>query len=924
MRPLLTKIREELSKMKSKIENYQTSVEHYSNNYAQGNFESGISHAEAKKRLELDGPNELVSERVPKWKLFVRQFHNMIIYILIFAALLTVLMGHYSDAIIIGLVVVINALIGYYQEANASDALEKIKGMLSTKATVYREGSRIDIPAEELVVGDVVFLEAGDSVPADLRIVDADNLRIQESALTGEADSVEKITEALKADDVALADQINMAFASTSVTNGSGLGVVVATAEKTEIGKISMEVQGVEERKTPLMKEIDGLGKGVSYVVIGAAIVLFTMGLVLEIYSLSVLSLAVVTMVVGSIPEGLPATTSVILAMGVSDMAKRKHTIVKSLPAVETLGSVDIIATDKTGTLTKNEMTVKDIYIDEHHYVVTGDGYKPEGKITEFGEQARNNSRLTLFLEAGYEANDTLLINEKGTWSLNGEPTDGSFLTLYHKVFQYGQNSKYAELDMLPFDSDYRYIAKLFLNKETNQKMLFIKGSPDKLFTMAMKYDSGFDEDKWNQIVRGLSLQGKRVVAVGYQEVPDHIEEITHDMLFSGISFLGVAGILDPPREEVIGSLQVMRQAGVEVKMITGDHPLTAKTIGEQLGLADEINVITGPEWDQLTFDEQKEAALKNQVFARTTPKNKLEIVSALQASDKVTAMTGDGVNDAPALKKADIGVAMGIKGTDVAKDSADMILANDNFATMSVAIKEGRRIYDNIKKSILFLLPTSFAEGLIIAFTILMQQSMPLQATQLLWINMVSAITIQFAFIFEPAEDGIMERSPRKTGRGLMNKHDVFQMAYVSVLMAIVSLISYDWLLYMGADQATASTMMVNIIVMSKIFYLFNIRTSKLAFSSSFFTNKKAFLIIGVMILLQLLLTYSPFMQGAFHTASMNPLEWVIAILCGIIVLVIVEIDKFIRIRLQTKKDSQKRSQQQVHQGVFKDISAE
>ncbi|MER2180398.1 MAG: HAD-IC family P-type ATPase, partial [Carnobacterium inhibens] len=577
--------------METDIKNYQKTVEKLSENYTQEDFENGLSHTDAKNRLELDGPNQLATETTPKWKLFVRQFNNVIIYILIFAALLTILMGHLSDAFIIGLVVIINALIGYYQEVNASDALEKIKSMLSTQATVYREGQRLDIPAEELVVGDVVFLEAGDSVPADLRIVDTDNLRIQESALTGEADSVEKTIQALPDTDVALAEQTNTAFASTSVTNGSGLGVVVATAEQTEIGKISIEVKGVKERKTPLMREIDGLGKGVSYVVIGAAIILFIIGILLETHALSVLSLAVVTMIVGSIPEGLPATTSVILAMGVSDMAKKKHTIVKSLPAVETLGSVDIIATDKTGTLTKNEMTVKDIYIDNHHYEVTGDGYNPKGEITKFRKRVELNQQLTLFLDAGYEANDTTLIKEGDNWSLNGEPTDGSFLTLYHKVNKYGDKNKYEELDMIPFDSDYRYMAKLVLDTETAQKILFIKGSPDKLFPMATTYDSRFNQVEWNSRVEELSLQGKRVVAVGYQLIPDEIDKITHDLLSSGITFLGLAGIIDPPREEVIGSLREMRKAGVEVKMITGDHPLTAKTIGEKLGLADNISV---------------------------------------------------------------------------------------------------------------------------------------------------------------------------------------------------------------------------------------------------------------------------------------------------------------------------------------------
>ncbi|QZO09828.1 HAD-IC family P-type ATPase [Enterococcus raffinosus] len=875
-------------------EDYYQSIKNLVKDYPNEEFEQGLSTKEAQERLLRNGPNKLETKKVSKWRLFIRQFHNMIIYILIIAALLTIVMGHYSDAIIIGLVVVINALIGYYQEANASDALEKIREMLAVEATVYRDGQRMDVPTEELVVGDVVFLEAGDSVPADLRIVDSDNLRIQEASLTGEADSIEKTADDLIEMDVPLAEQFNRAFASTSVTNGSGLGVVMATAEHTQIGQISTEVGQVKARKSPLMQQIDGLGKGVSYVVIGAAILLFGLGLLLETYSLTVLSLAIVTMIVGSIPEGLPATTSVILAMGVSDMAKNKHTIVKSLPAVETLGSVDVIATDKTGTLTKNEMTVKDIFLSAHHYEVSGNGYEPKGKIMEEGREVTASDELERFLEAGYQANDTLLYKEEKRWTINGEPTDGSFLTLYHKYFGEKYESKYKEVDMLPFDSDYRYMGKL-VKDENGKQLIFIKGSPDKLFPMAR-----VEDDYWLQTVQELSKQGKRVVAVGYKEVPSELTEVSHDILFEGITLLGLAGIIDPPREEVIESLKDMRKAGVEVKMITGDHPLTAKTIGEKLVLAPKIQVITGQEWDNLSQEDKEAAALSHQVFARATPKNKLEIIEALQARDKVTAMTGDGVNDAPALKRADIGVAMGIEGTDVAKDSADMILTNDHFATMSIAIREGRRIYDNIKKSILFLLPTSFAEGLIIAFTILMQQDMPLQATQLLWINMVSAITIQFAFIFEPAEDQIMERPPQKTGSRLMNKHDIFQMGYVSILMALISILAHDWLLAQGLDQVTVSTMMVNIIVVSKIFYLFNIRTSKFALSKEFFSNKPAFLIIGFMVVLQLLLTYVPFMQQAFHTAPMSVVEWGITILAGLLILVITEIDKWIRMKRQ------------------------
>ena len=876
---------------------YQIGFKKLQETYNTNEFKEGLSTKEAQKRLSENGPNKLEAYKTPKWKMFLRQFNNMIIYVLIASTIITLLMRHYSDSIIIGLVIIINALIGYYQEANASDALDKIKQMLSIEATVYRDGQRKDVPAEDLVVGDTVFLEAGDNVPADLRIIDSDNLRIQESALTGETNSVEKIAEPLEKDDVALADQINMAFASTAVTNGSGSSIVVATASDTEIGKISSQVSSVKERKTPLMQIIDKLGTNVSYFIVAASIILFIIGLVFNTYSVSVLALAVVSMMVGAIPEGMPATTSVILAKGVSDMAKKQHTIVKTLPAVETLGSVDVVATDKTGTLTKNEMTVTDILIDDQELQVSGIGYEPVGQITNNGQPVEINSKLQLLLEAGYEANDTTLTKEDGQWIINGEPTDGAFLTLYHKVFPYDQAEKYQEVDILPFDSDYRYIGKI-VQDQTGQHTLFVKGSPDKLLEMAQKQDANFNFDYWFEKVQRFSEEGKRVIALGYEQVPEQVEEVNHEMILDGLNFLGLVAIIDPPREEVIEALKVMRTAGVQVKMITGDNAITAKTIGEKLGLADEIHAITGPEWDALSPEEQINAADENQVFARTTPSNKLEIIEALQKNNKVTAMTGDGVNDAPALKRADIGVAMGIKGTDVAKDSADMILTDDNFATMSSAIKEGRRIFDNIKKSILYLLPISFSEGLIVAYAILTKQEIPLQPTQLLWINMVSAITIQFALIFEPAEEGIMNRAPRKTGSGFMNRHDVFQMTYVAILISAVSLMIDAYLNNQGVGEVISSTTMVNTLIIGKIFYLFNIRTPKLALSKELFSNSKVFVFVGLMLVLQLLFTYVPFMQDIFYTGSIGLHEWVLAIMAGAVVLIITEIDKMIRLK--------------------------
>lgn len=879
-----------------KTKPYQIGLKNLKETYDTNEFKTGLSSNEAQKRLLKNGPNKLETVKTSKWKIFFRQFNNMVIYVLIAATLITLLMRHYSDSIIIFLVVIINAIIGYYQESNASDALDKIKQMLSIEATVYRDGQRKDVPAEDLVVGDTVFLEAGDNVPADLRIIDSDNLRIQESALTGESNSVAKIAEALE-NDLPLAEQKNMAFASTAVTNGSGSGIVVATAQDTEIGKISNEVSSVKQRKTPLMQIIDSLGTNVSYFIVAASVIIFIIGLIFDTYSLPVLSLAVVAMMVGAIPEGMPATTSVILAKGVSDMAKRQHTIVKTLPAVETLGSVDVVATDKTGTLTKNEMTVTDILIDDQEFQVTGTGYEPVGKIVQNGQPVSITAKLKLLLEAGYQANDTTLIKENGRWNINGEPTDGAFLTLYHKVFPYDQKDNYTEVDILPFDSDYRYIGKI-VQDEDNNRLLFVKGSPDKLLEMAQKQDPTFNYEYWLQKVEQYSAEGKRVIALGYEQAPATADEVTHEMILDGLNFLGLVAIIDPPREEVIESLKVMRKAGVQVKMITGDNAITAKAIGEKLGLADQIQAITGTQWDQLSDSEKIVAANDNQVFARTTPSNKLEIIEALQKNNKVTAMTGDGVNDAPALKRADIGVAMGIKGTDVAKDSADMILTDDNFATMSSAIREGRRIFDNIKKSILYLLPISFSEGLIVAYAILTKQEIPLQPTQLLWINMVSAITIQFALIFEPAEDGIMNRPPRKTGSKLMNRHDIFQMTYVAILIAAVSLIIDIYLNNQGVGEVISSTTMVNTLIIGKIFYLFNIRTPKLALSKELFSNPKAFLFVGLMIILQLILTYVPFMQEIFSTGAIGLHEWLLAIGAGAIVLVITEIDKLIRLR--------------------------
>ncbi|MEE6634606.1 HAD-IC family P-type ATPase [Limosilactobacillus pontis] len=883
-------------------QDYQLTKDELKQRYGLTEFTVGLSSQEAQSRLAKNGRNVLEVKPTPKWKIFLRQFNNIVIYILLVATALTIMIGHYTDAIVIAAVVVLNSLIGYFQETSAANALAKIKEMLAPRATVYRDNKRQDIDAADLVVGDVVFLEAGDNVPADLRIVSADNLRIEESALTGETNSVIKTDEALTDGSVPLADRVNMAYASTLVTSGSGIGVVVATAEATEIGKISQEVAHIKQKKTPLTLEIDHVGKVVSYITITASVIVFIVGFFLQIYSLPALALAVVAMLVGSIPEGLPATTSVILAFGVSKMAKKYQTIIKSMPAVETLGSVDVIATDKTGTLTKNEMTAIELWVGDHHYTVTGTGYAPDGQILSDGQPATLTDQLKLFVEAGYQANDTVLSHEDGKWHINGEPTDGAFLTLYHKAFGADYQSPYKAIDLLPFDSDYRYIAELTNDPQTGQQVIFVKGSPDKLFEMAAKEDPRFDLQKWEQRVNQWSKQGKRVIAVGYQPVAaENLVEVEHDHLYQGIHLLGLAALQDAPREEVIAALKQMNRAGVSVKMITGDDPQTARAIGKQLGLTNgPIHAITGAEWDALSKDQRGDVALNTQVFARTTPQNKLEIIEALQDKQQVTAMVGDGVNDAPALKRADIGVAMGIKGTDVAKDAADMILGDDNFATMSAVIKEGRRIYDNIKKSILFLLPTSFSEGLVVAFCILTGQEVPLLPAQLLWINLIAAITIQFAFVFERADEGIMDRKPRPITQRLMNRHDLIQMGYVSALIAIFSLIGYVWFINSGSSIANATTMMINTIVISKVFYFFSIRTDQYGLGQIKTISGKAWGVIAILILFQLILTYVPFMQAAFHVSGISPLEWLAVIIISALIMLCTELDKLIRFQRQ------------------------
>lgn len=860
--------------------------------------ENGLTTAEAEHRLQQDGRNELETKHVSRFIQFIKQFNNSIIYILAAAAVMTFFMHRYSDSIVIGLVIIANAIIGYVQERQAGNALERIREMLISKNFVIRDGKKLEVDARDLVVGDLVNLEAGDAVPADMRLIAADNLSVQESVLTGETNAVEKIEEPMPETKLALADRLNMVYASTAVTSGSGYGIVIATAEDTEIGHIQQSVGEVKNKATPLMRNLNSLGFGLSIAIVVAAVLLFLLGLVMDTYSLPTLLIAVITMVVGSMPEGLPASTSVVLAMGTRQMTK-KNVIVKSLPAVETLGAVDIVNTDKTGTLTKNEMTVTKVVTPHHFFDVTGVGYDDNGGVNFDGALKLNGKTMDWHQDKSMEwlvniagqTTDAQLHFENNRWELTGEPTDGALTTLYRKMA--GHDPEVAEIDSLPFDSAFRFSARLA--DFDGQRLLMVKGSPATVLRLTNQANQS---DYWEHAMSDLTSDGLRVVALAYQVVDDQVESIDAKNI-SGLELAGMVGIIDPPREEAATAIAELRKAGVEVKMITGDHPDTAMAIANKLNLASHVKAISGPEIDALD-DEQLKAQIDDyNVFARATPENKLRIVRAQQANDHVVSMTGDGVNDAPALKQADIGVAMGIKGTEVAKESADMVLADDDFADIVAAVREGRHVFDNIRKTIRFLLPTSFAEGLVVIISILMGHDLPLYPTQLLWINMVSALTIQFAFIFEPPEAGIMSRGPRNVKAGLLSKLDSFEIVYVSLLISGLGIFAYNYLTALGLPNVVGSTMSLNIIIFGKIFYLFNLRNDHPVISKYFFQNKMAFYIIGILIVLQLGIIYLPFMQSIFHTTNVNFwYGWGIPIIAGIIVLIVTEIGKFIRFK--------------------------
>jgi len=865
--------------------------------------ESGLSEDEAGQRLERFGENRLTpqSERT-LLRRFFSQFNNLFIYLLLGAGAIAGALGEWLDSGVIFGVVLIIVLIGFIQEGRAERALEAVRGMLSAKARVVRDGDSHEIAAEELVPGDVVRLEAGERVPADVRLVRARNLQAQEAALTGESTAVEKGTDPVE-EDAELGDRASMAFSGTVVTAGRGRGIVVATGDATEIGRISGMLSEVETLKTPLMRRLDAFTRVLSIGILGLVTVAFLIGVLVWGRDWGEMLLAAVTIAVASIPEGLPAVMTVTLAIGVQTMAGR-NAIVRRLPAVETLGSVTIICSDKTGTLTRNEMTAKTVRTAEHDIEVEGVGFEPEGGFllddAEF--DLGDDPAAMEMVRGGMLCNDGRLHREGDEWKPEGDPTETALIVLAHKAgFDPDEeNDDWPRADSIPFASERRYMATL--NRDPDDvHFIYVKGAPERVLEMCSREQRGddtaeLDRDAWSSRADEIAERGQRVLAIARKRIEGETGELEEDEAESDLTLLGLFGLMDPPREEAIEAVATCQRAGIRVKMVTGDHAITAKAIARELGIENADEVLSGRELEDMSDEELRSRAQKADVFARASPEHKLRLVKALQAEGEITAMTGDGVNDAPALKRADIGIAMGQKGTDAAREASAMVLADDNFASIERAVEEGRRVYDNLKKAIQFLLPINAAEASVLLIAILLGWALPITPVQVLWVNMVSAVTLGLAFAWQRAEGDLMQRPPRRTDEPLLTGFMLWRVAFVgSLLLLGTGLLFLQEQARADSSLEFARTVAVNALVVGEIFYLLSARffVAPSYTLDGLFGDRVALLLIGIAIVLQLLFTYAPFMNFLFGTEPLDAEAWMRCIAFGLLVFVLVEVEK-------------------------------
>ncbi|MDO9270276.1 MAG: cation-transporting P-type ATPase [Methylobacter sp.] len=864
--------------------------------------EQGLTPQEAKLRLAQYGLNRLTpaASRGP-FKRFISQFHNVLIYVLLVAAGVTAAIEHWVDSGIIVGVVLINALIGFIQEGKAEKALDAIRNMLTHQAMVRREGKNFLIPAEQLVPGDIVSLESGDKVPADLRLLQVKNLRADESMLTGESLPVEKNTAAVDAN-APLGDRFCLAYSGTLVTYGTALGMVVSTGDETEIGRISSMLRTVPQLATPLLRQIAGFSKWLTFAIVVLASATFAYGRAIQHSSLTELFMSVVGLAVAAIPEGLPAVMTITLAIGVQRMAKR-NAIIRRLPAVETLGSVTVICSDKTGTLTCNEMTVESVFVNNKLFTVEGVGYKPEGgfKLADKTTPVEDHPDLHELLRAAVLCNNARVEQVSGNWIVHGDPTEGALVTLAHKAGMNPDflNQEMPRTDVIPFESEHRFMATLH-HDHSGHAFVFIKGAPERVLGMCnLQRIDGEDVPihvaQWHQMMDEIAGDGQRLLAIAFKAVPSSQTQINFADVETGLTLLGLVGMIDPPRPEAVKAVLRCRNAGIRVKMITGDHAATAVAIAAQLNIGDG-SVLSGEQLDRMSDSELTTAIRDVDVFARTSPENKLRLVTALQADGHVVAMTGDGVNDAPALKRADVGVAMGQKGTEVAKETSEMVLADDNFASIAHAVEEGRGIYDNLKKSIIFILPTGGGEALIIVAAIVMGEILPITPVQILWVNMITAVTLSLTLAFEPPERNIMSRMPRKPDEPLLSGFMVWRIVFVSLIMVTGTFSLFLWERSLGAPIEQARTVTVNTLVMFEIFYVFNSRYlhHSVVNLHGLFGNRLVWLAVLLLLAFQMAFTYWQPLQVLFGTVDVDAHTWQMIVAVASTVFILVEIEKF------------------------------
>ncbi len=884
------------------------------------NIDSGLTKDEVNLRLEKYGPNDLKEEDKKSFlSKVIAQFSDFLILILIGAAIISFAVGESKDAIVIIAIVIVNAFLGIYQEGRAEKALDALKKMSSPNAKVIRNGILEVVPANTLVPGDIVSLDAGDIIPADLRLVESSNLKIEEASLTGESVPVEKDSNATFEEEVSLGDRKNMAYMSTAVTYGRGKGVVIGTGHNTEIGKIATMIQSFEDEVTPLQKQLNHLGKILGLTTIIICIAVFGMGLLQGRGALEMFMVAI-SLAVAAIPEGLPAIVTIVLAIGMNRMVKR-HAIVKKLLAVETLGSTTIICSDKTGTLTQNEMTVVKVFADGKIIDVTGGGYEPVGEFKLEGDNIKTEDigDLQTLLSISALANDADLENTPDGYKVIGDPTEGALITLAGKggINKHTINTEFPRVEEIPFDSDRKMMTTFHKDYIPNKIVSFTKGAPDIIINRCNRISiygkiSEFDDEMKKEVLKVNSYFSKdalRVLAFAYKEYNELPKDISSDLNEIDMTFVGLVGMIDPARPEAKDAIAKCKEAGIKTVMITGDYKETAFAIAKELGMAESIDeAMMGAELNNISDEDLKEVVKNVKVYARVSPEHKVRIVSALKANGEITAMTGDGVNDALALKRADIGVSMGITGTDVAKNTAEMILTDDNFASIVSAVEEGRIIFSNIKKFVFFLLSCNIGEILLVFTSILLGWEVPLLPIQLLWLNLVTDSFPALALGVEPGEPDIMQQKPRNTNEPIINRNMMLSIVLQSIAVAGGSLLAYYWGMQhypieydafgkvIEASLIPARTITFATLITAELLRAYSSRSQKYTlFKIGFFTNKNMIYSTLFAFLLLVVVLYIPFMQNIFYTFPLGILDWEIVLSFAFIPLIIGEIGKII-----------------------------